>query len=79
MRTLEEIKRLIEVYPPSFRRWCDNPERGGCACTGCVRWPAPSTVSGDPEGKRFPNPADRLTKAEVDLYLASPNRSKDNG
>lgn len=79
MRDLSEIKRLIEVYPPRFRRWCDSPERGGCACMGCVRWPAPSTVSGDPEGKSFPNPADRLTKEEVELYRASLERGENDG
>lgn len=64
----EEIKRLIEIYPPSWR-WCDAPERGGCGCCGCVRWPAPSTVRCDPEGKKFPNPNDRLTREEVESYL----------
>jgi hypothetical protein len=67
-RSLDEITRLIEAYPPSFRRWCDGPENGGCACLGCVRWPSPFTVRGDPEGQPFPNPSDRLTKAEVALY-----------
>jgi hypothetical protein len=66
-RDLNEIKRLIEIYPPSWRHWCDA---GLCACRGCVRWPAPSTVRGDPEGKAFPNPSDRLTKAEVELWEA---------
>jgi len=64
-------KRLIEVYPASWRRWCDSPENGGCACTGCVRWPAPSTVRGDPEGQPFPNPDDMLTRDEVEVYLAA--------
>lgn len=68
-RSLEEIARLIEVYPPSWRRWCDGPENGGCACLGCVRVPAPSTVPGDPEYYPFPNPTDRLTREEVALYL----------
>lgn len=68
VRDLEEIKRLIEVYPPKFRCWCDGLWRGGCACTGCVIHPAPSTVRGDPEGKPFPNPADRLNKEEVEIY-----------
>jgi hypothetical protein len=68
-RSLEEITRLIEVYPPSWRRWCDGPFQGGCACRGCVHWPAPSTVRGDPEGKAFPNPADRLSRAEVEIYV----------
>lgn len=71
MRSPEEVKRLIEIYPASWRRWCSAPERGGCMCMGCVRCPAPSTVSGDPEGKPFPNPSDRLTKEEVEVYLAS--------
>ena len=71
MRTLDEITRLIEVYPSYWRRWCDGPENGGCACLGCVRQPAPTTVRGDPEGKPFPNPPDRLTKQEVELYRAS--------
>lgn len=70
-RSLEEIKRRIELYPSEFRRWCDAPERGGCACMGCVRWPAPSTVYGDPEGKPFPNPDDRLSKEEVAIYRAN--------
>lgn len=76
-RTLAEITRLIEVYPPRWRRWCDGPERDGCACMGCVRVPAPSTVRGDPEGKPFLNPADRLTEAEVAAYLAVNPREPD--
>jgi hypothetical protein len=71
MRDLSEIRRLIEVYPVQWRRWCDAPEQGGCACMGCVRWPAPSTVRGDPEGKAFPNPEDRLTRDEVAAYESS--------
>lgn len=71
MRTIEEITRLIEVYPPEWRRWCSGPEIGGCACLGCVRVPAPSTGRGDPEHCHFPNPADRLTEAEVERYLAA--------
>lgn len=70
-RDLTEIMRLIENYPPSWRRWCDGPWSGGCACMGCVHWPAPSTVRGDPEGQAFPNPGDRLTREEVEIYLAS--------
>lgn len=70
MRDIKEIKRLIEVYPPRWRRWCNGPERGGCACMGCVRVPAPSTVRGDPEGKPFPRPSDRLSEADVEAYLA---------
>ena len=69
-RDIHEITRLIEVYPLRWRRWCDAPENGGCACMGCVRVPAPTTVRGDPEGQPFPNPADRLTREEVMLYLA---------
>lgn len=65
-RSLDEIGRLIEVYPPTWRRWCDAPENGGCACMGCVRVPAPSTVVSDPERCPFPNQGDRLTKAEVE-------------
>lgn len=68
-RSLEEITRLIEVYPPEFRRWCDPGE--GCACMGCLNWPAPSTILGDPEGKPFPNPSDRLSKVEFEIYTAS--------
>jgi hypothetical protein len=71
MRSLAEITRLIEVYPPDWRRWCSAPEYGGCACLGCLRWPAPSTVRCDPEGAAFPNPADALTKDEVALYETS--------
>ena len=67
-RPIAEITRLIEVYPVGWRRWCDGPERGGCACLGCVRVPAPSTVRGDPEYCAFPNPADRLTRDEVERY-----------
>lgn len=69
MRSLAVITQLIEKYPPRFRRWCDPGT--GCACMGCVRWPAPSTVQGDPEGKAFPNPADALTKEEVRAYHES--------
>jgi hypothetical protein len=71
IRSLEEISRLIEIYPPTWRRWCDGPECGGCACIGCVRVPAPSTVNRDPEYCDFPNPADRLTKEEVEFYTES--------
>jgi hypothetical protein len=69
MRAKDEVRRLIEVYPVGWRRWCDAPEWGGCACMGCVRQPAPSTVHGDPEGQPFQNPSDRLTKEEVEAYL----------
>jgi len=75
MRSLDVITQLIEVYPPEWRRWC-KPGHGGCACMGCVLWPAPSTVRGDPEGKRFPNPADELTEEEVTLYLESKSNDK---
>jgi hypothetical protein len=68
MRPLAEITRLIEIYPPEWRRWCSSPENGGCACRGCVRVPAPSTVRGDPEYHAFPNPDDRLTAEEVAAY-----------
>jgi|GEM_PF-3793367 len=71
MRDLQTITRLITVYPKEWRRWCSAPENGGCGCMGCVRWPAPSTVRGDPEGKRFPNPSDQLTEEEVAAYTAS--------
>ena len=67
-RSLAEITRLIEVYPPEFRRWCDSPERRGCACLGCVRHPAPSTVRRDPEYCEWPNPEDALTAKEVAIY-----------
>lgn len=70
-KSSEEVKRLIEMYPEHSRRWCSAPEEGGCACLGCVRWPAPSTVRGDPEGKPFPNPDDRLSREEVEAYQAS--------
>lgn len=70
MRPIEEIRRLLAVYPPSWRRWCDAPENGGCFCMGCVRHPAPSTVRGDPEGMPFPNPEDRLTREEMMAYEA---------
>lgn len=71
MKDLATITRLITVYPERWRRWCSAPERGGCACMGCVRVPAPSTVRGDPEYHSFPNPSDRLTEEEVAAYLAS--------
>lgn len=70
-RPLEEIIRLIEIYPPDWRRWCDGPERGGCACLGCVRQPAPATVRGDPEYREWPNEADALNKDEVRIYTAA--------
>lgn len=70
-RPLAEITRLIEVYPPSWRRWCGAPETGWCACMGCVRQPAPSTVRGDPEGASWPNDDDALTEVEVAIYLAA--------
>ncbi len=68
MREPTEIAAIIERYPHKWRRWCDGPELGGCACMGCVRVPAPCTVHGDPEGQPFPNPNDRLTEEEVDAY-----------
>lgn len=71
MRDLKTITRLITIYPPEWRRWCTGPDRGGCACMGCVRVPAPSTVRGDPEGQPFPNPSEALTQEEVAVYLAS--------
>lgn len=67
-RSLPEIVRLMEVYPIEWRRWCAGPERGGCACLGCVRQPAPSTVRYDPEYCEWPNPADALTPEEVAIY-----------
>jgi hypothetical protein len=71
-RSLEEITRLIEVYPPEWRRWCSSPEEWlGCACVGCVRQPAPSTVSGDPEYRPWPNEDDALTEQEVTIYLGA--------
>ncbi len=77
MRPMEEIRRLIEVYPPSWRRWCNGPEMGGCACSGCARWPAPSTVNRDPEGAAFPNPSDKLTREEVLAYVADHQSGSD--
>jgi len=74
-RSLEEITRLIEVYPTNWRWWCDGPGRGGCACMGCVRQPAPSTVHGDPEYAEWPNEDDALSREEVDIYYASKGRS----
>lgn len=68
-RFLEEIRRLIEAYPLEWRRWCDGPEQGGCACMGCVRQPAPATVRGDPERCAWPNERDALIREEVVLYL----------
>ena len=70
-RPLAEIARLIEAYPPSWQRWCSGPELGGCACMGCVRQPAPATVTGDPEYRPWPNDADALTSDEVALYYAA--------
>ena len=70
-RSLDEITRLIEAYPERWRRWCSGPERSGCACLGCVRQPAPSTVDGDPEYARWPNEDDALIEAEVELYRNS--------
>ncbi len=68
-RPLEEITRLIEVYPPDWRRWCDGPEHGGCACLGCVRQPAPSAVPGrDPEYASWPDERDALIEQEVRIY-----------
>lgn len=70
-RSLDVVTKVIEVYPPSWRKWCEGPFRGGCACMGCIHWPAPSTVQGDPEGQPFPNSEDRLSKEEVEMYLTS--------
>ena len=68
-RPLEEITELIEVYPVKWRNWCNGPETEGCACMGCVRQPAPSTVRGDPEYAAWPNEEDALIQEEVQLYL----------
>ena len=70
-RPLDDVVRLIEVYPPKWRRWCSAPEKGGCACMGCVRQPAPSTVRGDPEYREWPDERDALIKQEVDIYYAA--------
>jgi hypothetical protein len=64
MNTLQEILRIVERYPPDWRRWCDGPENGGCACSGCVRTPPPIADPGHP----FLNPEDRLTRADMQLY-----------
>jgi len=77
MRDVKEIRRLMQVYPVKWRRWCDAPEHGGCACLGCVRQPAPSTVHGDPEGQPFPNPSDRLTREEVKLWETDEEKNSD--
>ena len=69
-RSIKEVTNLIEVYPKNWRRWCSGPEMGGCACLGCVRQPAPSTVRGDPEYARWPDENDALIEAEVEMYLA---------
>ncbi len=74
-RSLEEITRLILVYPEAWRRWCWGPERGGCACLGCARQPAPSTVRGDPEYAPWPDENDALSEEEVQIYQASLQKS----
>lgn len=71
LRPIDEVTRLMEAYPPSWRRWCSGSESGGCACMGCVRQPAPSTVLGDPERAEWPNDADALNEREVEMYLAT--------
>ncbi len=79
-RDIVEVRRLIERYPPSFRRWCDVETRGPCACMGCLRWPAPKDVSGrDPEGQPFPDPSKQLTREEVALYFASGQAGGNDG
>lgn len=70
-RPIEEITRLIEIYPPDWRHWCSGPEHGGCACAGCVRQPAPSTVRGDPEYREWPDERDALIEQEVTMYLTA--------
>ena len=74
-RSLEEVALLIEIYPLEWRRWCDGPERGGCACMGCVRQPAPSTVRGDPEYREWSDERNALIKEEVEMYLATVGNS----
>ena len=46
---------------------------------GCVRVPAPTTVRGDPEWyfHEFQSNPDRLTKEEVEAYLATLHNQKD--
>jgi len=69
MRTLEEIRAVIERYPSSWRHWCTGPDTGGCACLGCVRNPPPCDYPGqDPECRPFRRPEHRLTRQEVELY-----------
>ncbi len=68
---MAEIRRLIEVYPATWRRWCSGPESGGCACMGCVRQPAPSTVQGDPEYAVWPDDRDAITAEEFQIYSNS--------
>ena len=70
-RSIGEITVLIEQYPESWRRWCNAPANGGCACLGCVRQPAPNTVRGDPEYAAWPNSEDALIEKEVEMYLMS--------
>lgn len=57
MRTLDEITKIVELYPPEHRRWCEGP----CACMGCVRVPAPLINNGRPM-------SDGLTKEEFELW-----------
>jgi hypothetical protein len=64
-RSLDEIARLIERYPPSFRRYCSAPKGVECACTGCVGVPAYYDRNCTP-----------LTKEEVEIYQASKEQPK---
>ena len=68
-KSIKEITDIIKSYPLAWRRWCNGPEEGGCACMGCIRVPAPSTVPGDPEYFDFPDPQNKITKEEASRYF----------
>lgn len=62
MRTLDQIEAIVARLPAGWRRFCEPPFGGACACMGCVN--------------RAPREADRLTREEWDAYVAAHGREE---
>ena len=83
-RSLQEIIKLVEEYPPEARRWCFDPEPkqwmcSGCQWEGCVNHPPP--VSGVDYAQRktakWINEEDALTMVEIYIYhKRSPQKTR---
>lgn len=68
MRSLQEIAKIAELYPPEHRRWC-VADGDDCACIGCVCVPGPMMKAGL-------KPEDRLTKEEIATYQRYPHLTR---